>query len=547
MEAGAALVNTIINAGIDTAFTVPGESFLAVLECLRSNQNRIRLVSVRQEGGGSLAAHGYAQVNRKPAAVFVSRGPGATNASIGIHAAHQDSIPMVMFLGQVRSHMRGRESFQEIDPKTTFDSMTKAVLEPTTPEEMVKMARQAVELSQSGRPGPVVVVMPRDFGEAVIEGDIESQPFVREPILTNSENLEQFTLALSNSARPLILAGELARGETARNLLIDLSNKIGAPVLSAYRCQDIIDNNHIAYAGHLEINPVDYQNQLFENSDFIIVLGSRLDGITSREETLIPAEKKWAHIHPDSEILERFSASIQLQSDASVLLFEILKHLKTRSDDNFLWRSKAHDNYIKFSTPGAYPVEGLVDLSVVASTARELLPSDAIVLTDGGSYARWVHRFFRYDASLTQGGTASGAMGAGVPGAIGAALASNDDRIIVAFAGDGGFMMNGQELSTAVREQIPIKIIVCDNNVHGSILKGQIDKYGSKNAFGTVMESPDFAQIGRAYGAKSWTVKTTEEWQPAFKGALSHKGPALIHLVFDARDIAPYGNEKDAV
>ena len=185
MEAGAALVNTIINAEIDTAFTVPGESFLAVLEALRSNQNRIRLVSVRQEGGGSLAAHGYAQVKRKPAAVFVSRGPGATNASIGLHAAHQDSIPMVMFLGQVRSHMKGRESFQEIDPKTSFSSMSKTVLEPNSPEEMIKMTRQAIEISQSGRPGPVIVVMPRDFGEAEVDENIETKPYEREQVLSD--------------------------------------------------------------------------------------------------------------------------------------------------------------------------------------------------------------------------------------------------------------------------------------------------------------------------------------------------------------------------
>ena len=222
MEAGSALVNTIINAGVDTAFTVPGESFLAVLEALRSNQNRIRLVSVRQEGGGSLAAHGYAQVKRKPAAVFVSRGPGATNASIGLHAAHQDSIPMVMFLGQVRSHMKGRESFQEIDPKTSFSSMSKTVLEPNSPEEMIKMTRQAIEISQSGRPGPVVVVMPRDFGEAEVDENIESKPYEREQVLSDQKPLNELIDGLNNSVKPILLAGELARGENVRDLLVKL-------------------------------------------------------------------------------------------------------------------------------------------------------------------------------------------------------------------------------------------------------------------------------------------------------------------------------------
>ena len=547
MEAGAALVNTIINAGIDTAFTVPGESFLAVLEALRSNQNRIRLVSVRQEGGGSLAAHGYAQVKRKPAAVFVSRGPGATNASIGLHAAHQDSIPMVMFLGQVRSHMKGRESFQEIDPKTSFSSMSKAVLEPNSPQEMIKMTRQAIEISQSGRPGPVVVVMPRDFGEAEVDENIETKPYEREQVLSDQKPLNELIDGLNKSVKPILLVGELARGENVRDLLVKLSDKLEAPVISAYRCQDAVENHHPCYAGHLEINPVNYQDKLFRESDFIVVLGSRLDGITSREETLVKEDDKWAHIHPDNIVLQRFNADISVQSDVVPLLTDIMDRIEQKDNKDNVWRSEAHDDYLNFSTAGTYPVNGSVDLSYVAKTTRELLPSKSIVLTDGGSYARWIHRFFKFDAPLTQGGTASGAMGGGVPGAIGAYLASNDDRIIVAFVGDGGFMMSGQELSTAVREQIPIKIIVCDNNVHGSILKGQADKYGSENAFGTIMESPDFAQIGRAYGAKAWTVKTTEEWQPAFEEALSHDGPALIHLIFDAKDIAPYGNEKDAV
>ena len=547
MEAGAALVNTIINAGVDTAFTVPGESFLAVLEALRSNRNRIRLVSVRQEGGGSLAAHGYAQVKRKPAAVFVSRGPGAANASIGLHAAHQDSIPMVMFLGQVRSHMKGRESFQEIDPKTSFSSMSKTVLEPNSPQEMIKMTRQAIEISQSGRPGPVVVVMPRDFGEAEVDENIETKPYEREQVLSDQKPLNELIDGLNNSVKPLLLAGELARGENVRDLLVKLSDKLEAPVISAYRCQDAVENHHPCYAGHLEINPVNYQDKLFRESDFIVVLGSRLDGITSREETLVKEDDKWAHIHPDNIVLQRFNADISVQSDVVPLLTDIMDRIEQKDNKDNVWRSEAHDDYLNFSTAGTYPVNGSVDLSYVAKTARELLPSKSIVLTDGGSYARWIHRFFKFDAPLTQGGTASGAMGGGVPGAIGAYLASNDDRIIVAFVGDGGFMMSGQELSTAVREQIPIKIIVCDNNVHGSILKGQADKYGSENAFGTIMESPDFAQIGRAYGANAWTVKTTEEWRPAFEEALSHDGPALIHLIFDARDIAPYGNEKDAV
>ena len=547
MEAGAALVEALAVAGVDTAFTVPGESFLPVLEALRLNRNRIRLVSVRQEGGGSLAAHAFGQLSGKPAAVFVSRGPGATNASIGLHAAYQDSVPMVLFVGHVRSHMIGREAFQEIDHSTTFKSMSKAVFEPSTPEEMILMSRQAISLSISNRPGPVVVVMPRDFGDANIDFDPTKleQPSIQEK--RAEAPLEDIVKKLNQVKYPLIIAGELARQAGPRNFLSDFVKVLGAPILAAYRCQDIIDNSNEAYAGHLEINPVNYQNKLVEEADYIVVIGSRLDGITSREETLIPHNKPWAHIHIDSEVLNRFDSFQKAPCNVKSALSYITPKLNKASNDRLTWRERAHASYINFSKPGVFPVQGTMDLSKVAASARELLPDNAIVITDGGSYARWIHRFFKFKESLTQGGTASGAMGAGVPGSIGAALATNDGRPIIAFAGDGGFMMTGQELSTAVREKIPVKIIVCDNDVHGSIIKGQLDKYGVDHAFATIMESPDFVKIAEGYGAAAWVVETTDSWLPIFKKALEHDGPALIHLKFDARDIAPYGNEKDAV
>lgn len=547
MEAGAALVGALIDAGVDTAFTVPGESFLAVLEALRLSRNRIRLVSVRQEGGGSMAAHGYGQIRGMPAAVFVSRGPGATNASIGLHAAHQDSVPMVMFIGQVRSYMKGREAFQEIDPHSAFASMSKAVLEPSSPDQMAETTRRAIEISIAGRPGPVVVVMPRDFGEAEVTARPETGPVRRAAVGADDESLEALSAALNAAQRPLILAGELARQPAARDTLKSFAEALEAPILCGYRCQDVIDNAHPCYAGHLEINPVTYQGALVNDADFILVAGSRLDGITSREESLIPPGKNWAHLHADPAVLARFGADLQVLSDVAPALKAITPRLNGAPQARSAWRDAAHASYLTLSEAGDYPVHGDVDLAVVAAEAQAMLPDNAVVATDGGSYARWIHRFFRFSDPLTQGGTASGAMGGGVPGAIGAALASNDGRPIVAFAGDGGFMMSGQELSTAVREGIPVKIVVCDNNVHGSILKGQIDKYGSDHAFGTVMQSPDFAQIAKGYGAAAWTVRATSEWKPAFAAALAHDGPALIHVLFDARDIAPYGAEKDAV
>ena len=547
MEAGAALVGALIDAGVDTAFTVPGESFLAVLEALRLNRNRVRLVSVRQEGGGTLAANAYGAIRGVPAAVFVSRGPGATNAAIGLHTAHQDSVPMVLFIGQVRSHMKGREAFQEIDPHSAFASMTKAVLEPESADEMAKMARMAVEISVSGRPGPVVVVMPRDFGEIDVAPAPEKGVIERADVTADTGVLEDVAKAMNAADRPVILAGELARRPAARDALRAFAEASGAPVICGYRCQDVMDNAHAGYAGHLEINPVAYQDKLVGDADFICVIGSRLDGITSREEGMITRDRNWAHIHPDPAVLARFSASQQVLGDVEPTLSSLTASLTSPTAARLAWRDAAHDAFMAFSEPGSYPSHGEVDLAVVAAETRQMLPDNAVVLTDAGSSARWIHRFFRFREALTQGGTACGAMGAGVPGAIGAALATNDGRPIVAFAGDGSFLMSGQELSTAARERLPIKVVVCDNNVHGSILKGQLDKYGQDHAFGTVMDSPDFGKLAEGYGAAAWTVKSTAEWRPAFAAALAHEGPALIHVHTDPRDIAPYGGEKDAV
>ncbi len=547
MEAGAALIEALIDSGVDTAFTVPGESFLTALEALRLNRNRLRLISVRQEGGGSLAAHGYAQIKGFPAAVFVSRGPGATNASIGLHAAHQDSIPMVMFIGQVRSYMKGREAFQEIDPHSAFKSMTKAVLEPSSPDQLPEMTRQAIDISINGRPGPVVVVMPRDYGETDVCSPELKGPVTRNIIKAEPEQIKILCKALNTTNRLLVIAGELARSSRAKEALGRFMNQVQAPLLCAYRCQDVIDNFHPSYAGHLEINPVSYQTKLLQEAEFILVIGSRLDGITSREESLITKDKNWAHIYPDQNILDRFHSNISIYSDVELSLANILPKLKNVSVDRIVWRDKAHGQYLHLSEPGSYKAKGNIDLSIVAAQARKILPDNAVVVTDGGSYARWIHRFFRFRDTLTQGGTASGAMGGGVPGSIGAFLATNDGRPIVAFAGDGGFMMTGQELSTAVRENIPIKIIVCDNQIHGSIFKGQVDKYGEENVFGTIMGSPDFAQLARGYGATAWTVTDTLQWEATFKSALKNPGPSLIHLKVDTRDIAPYGAEKDAV
>tara|TARA_E500000178_G_scaffold321617_1_gene345652 strand:- start:338 stop:1978 length:1641 start_codon:yes stop_codon:yes gene_type:complete len=546
MDAGTALVECLIDCGLDTGFTVPGESFLPVLEALRQRRERFRLVSMRHEGGCTFAALGYSARAGKPALVMVSRGPGATNASIGIHAAHQDSQPMVMVIGHVRRHMRGREAFQEIDPVSMFASISKAVLMPETPADVSAMARQAVQLSMAGRPGPVILVLPRDLCEAEAEMPSLDGPEIPTPAAAPAADITALLGRFAAAKKPLIIAGELARRADIREPLADLARRLGAPVIAAYRCQDVLDNTDPAYAGHLEINPVSYQNRLLADADLVVALGSRLDGITSREETLLGDDiSRLVHIYPDSDVLQRFESSLAVACDVLPAVTALLA-AGLRAEADLTWQNTAHAAFLEFSAAGNVAVAGTSDLAKIAAATRQTLPPEALVLTDGGSFARWIHRYFHYAAPLTQGGSASGAMGASVPGAIGAALAAADHPV-VAFAGDGGFMMNGQELSTAVREGIKFVIIVCDNQVHGSILSGQSAKYGADKLYATEMGGPDFVGLAEAYGARGWRVDATADFPAVLTAALMAHEPALIHVTCDAADIVPYGPGKDAV
>ena len=491
---------------------------------------------MRHEGGCTFAALAYGARARKPAVAMVSRGPGATNAAIGVHAAHQDSVPMILMIGHVRRHMRGRESFQEIDATSMFASMSKGVFQPETPEQVISMAREAIALSMAGRPGPVVLVMPRDLGEAPApERAAVATGAGRAVVLPAPAAVAAMVDRLSAAEKPLILAGELARDPEARPTLSALAHRLGAPVLAAYRCQDVLDNHDPAFAGHLEINPVTYQNDALTAADAILVLGSRLDGITSREEALLADRpERLIHVYPDAVVLDRFASGLAVLGDVRAEFGGpdgVSGGGAAGRPGNGAWQSDLHQAYLRFSAPGGVAVQGNTDLAVLAEGAGDNLPEGAIVLTDGGSFARWVHRYYRYRGPLTQGGSASGAMGASVPGAIGAALAA-PGQPVVAFAGDGGFMMNGQELSTAVREGLKITVVVCDNQVHGSIISGQRAKYGDDKAYATVMGDPDFAALAEGYGAVGPASDADRGMAGGPRGRLGRRPPGV-----DPRDL----------
>jgi acetolactate synthase-1/2/3 large subunit len=316
--------------------------------------------------------------------------------------------------------------------------------------------------------------------------------------------------------------------------------------MSAYRQLDVFPNTHPAYAGHLEINRARFQRNAFSTSDLVIAVGTRLDGITTEDYTLLGPSQHLIHIYPDAQSVGRSNADAPVVANVRIALDELKKGLSPPTAERRNWRDQLHRDYLDFSTPGAIQVHGAVDMADVVSEVARALPEDSVILTDGGSFARWVHRYYRFSRPRTYAGPVSGAMGYGVPGAMGAALAR--PRVpIVAFVGDGSFMMTGQELLTAVEEGLPIKVIVCDNQAQGSILHAQWQQFGPGNDYATRTLSPDFVALARAYGVEARRVVRTEDFAEQFQAALLHGGPALLHVITDQRDIAPYAAGKDAV
>ena len=540
---GDVLIDTLIEHGVDTTFTVSGESFLAVLEALRRARNQIRLITTRHEGGGAFAAEAYGKLSGRPAALFVSRGPGAANAAIGVHTAKQDSTPMLLFIGHVRSTSQGREAFQEIDQAAMFSPIAKAVLQPNNSEQIAAVTARAIALATAGRPGPVVVILPRDLTDGPVRDTTIPGFRPRARVAPDPTTLAEAAAMIQRAERPLIIAGEMVSFDDAHDDLAKFAEAAGAAVMTAYRRQDCFPNDHPSYAGHLEINRLPYQRQALADADLMIAVGSRMDGITSEDGVLPYAHQPLIQIYPDGDVLANCQPYLSILSDAKNACLNLAGRLRPGSTAWCDGLNEAHGQSIK---PGAVNVHGAVDLARISASLHELAPAGTIILTDGGSFARWVHRYHSFTAPRTQAGPASGAMGYGVPGAIGARLAV-PGLPAIAFVGDGGFMMTGQELVTAVEQNIDLVVVVCDNGVHGSILEGQRQRFGPDHAYGTELTSPDFAALARAYGCAAWTVERTVDFDTALRGALAHSGPALIHLLTDDRDIAPFDRGPDAV
>ncbi|MGE0717664.1 MAG: thiamine pyrophosphate-dependent enzyme [Alphaproteobacteria bacterium] len=535
MSGGDALVATLVEHGVSQAFTVPGESFLAVLEGLRRARNRIRLVNARHEGAAAFAAEAYGKIALRPAAVFVSRGPGATNAAIGIHTAMQDSTPLLLFVGDVPRRVQDREAFQGVDYRRFFGAIAKAVIQPFGPEDVAEATARAWRTAMSGRPGPVVVVLPEDVTEAEIDAPAIPRPPATVAAAPSPDGIRQAAAAIAAARRPVIVFGEMIAFGRAHEALVRLAERAGAGALAAFRRQDCLPNDHWSYLGHLGLSRERYIREFWAGADVVIAAGSRMDDMTTEEFTFLRPDQTLIHIHPDPATAAASGAAIALPSEVAATMDAIAAALPEPPADRVAEVRRVHGLEATHAGFGQRPSIGAVDMVKVIEAVAAAVPPDTMIATDAGTFGSWVYRHYPWRRPFTQVAPEVGAMGAGVPGAIGAALARPDVPVVV-FVGDGGFMMTGQELATAVEEGIPVKAVLCDNAAYASILIHQHRRYGGEAYHGVTIRSPDFAAVARGYGVAAWTVRETAEFAPAFQAALAHDGPALVHVLTDVRD-----------
>jgi acetolactate synthase I/II/III large subunit len=535
---GEALVEALETHGADYVFCVPGESYLAALDALYAARDDIRLITCRQEGGAATMAEAYGKLTGKPGICFVTRGPGATNASIGVHTAFQDSTPMILFIGQAAQPHLDREAFQEIDFKAMFAPLAKWSAEIRDANRIPEYVARAFHTATSGRPGPVVLSIPEDVLSAPCTG-VAARAYQRSEPQASREAVRRAHAMLMRAEQPFLVLGGSGWNDEAIADIRKYVEALDLPVCTTFRAKDRFDNTHENYCGDLGIGADPALVARIEKSDLLMVVGARLGEMTTNGYTrLTPpvARQSLIHVHPSPDELNRVYQA-DLAIPASVSSFaraaaEITAPVRVS------WRGMRRDaraQYEAFAKP--VPAPGDVNPAEIFTWLTQRLPADAIIANGAGNYAAWLHRFYRYRAYPTLLGPTSGAMGYGVPAAIAAKLL-HPERIVVATAGDGCFLMNGQELATAVQYKAAIVVLVFDNGMYGTIRMHQERDYPG-HVIGTDLKNPDFMALAQAYGAEGFRVNATEEFAPAFEAALRARAPALIHIKLDPDAISP--------
>tara|TARA_A100001011_G_scaffold149115_1_gene157358 strand:+ start:4642 stop:6303 length:1662 start_codon:yes stop_codon:yes gene_type:complete len=542
-RAATVLANTLINHGVDRVFCVPGESYLALIDALYDTPD-IDVVTARHEGGASFMAVADAKITGKPGIVMVSRGPGATNASIGIHVSQQDAVPVIMFVGQVSREDRGRGAFQEIDYVKTYSDMTKWVIEVSDADKISECVQRAFVIAQSGTPGPVIISLPEDM--LLDETNIPAlTPVVISQPKPNMNDISKICEMIAIAKRPLIIAGGQIGGSAGRNALRTVSETWDIPVATAWRHQDLFNTNHPNFSCHLAFNMPPIFKETLNESDLIIGIGTRLGDVVTQGYKIPSAPQpiqKLIHIYNDTKPLGKvFQTDLAIVADATKTL-ELIATIdppeipKERPD----WISKAHAlSADKFKWELSNASDGVPFGNVVAHI-RNVAKDDAITTIDAGNFATFVHRLYDYKITNLQLAAVAGAMGMGVPAAVTAGLRAQN-RQVICFVGDGGFQMTGNEISIAVERNLKVRIIISNNSSLGTIRLYQEKLYPDRT-LATNMTNPDFSKIAKAYGIKSFRIENNTDIEKIIKQAFEVDGPSLIEVKSSLEYLAAYIN-----
>jgi len=534
---GGQLVVEMLEAnGVERVFTVPGESFLAVLDALHGSS--IDVTNARQEGGAAMMAEAWGKLTGRPGIAIVTRGPGATNAASGLHVAMQDSTPMILLIGQVARAHRGREAFQEIDYRAMFGSVVKWVDEIDDAARIPELMSRAFHVAMSGRPGPVVLALPEDMLSETAD-PARPEPFEAVetyPGLTQTAQLQKLLWA---AKRPFVIAGGARWSDKAVASLQRFAERFDLPVGVSFRRQGLFDHEHPNYAGDVGIGINPALARRIREADLLLLIGGRLGEMPSSNYSLIDVpepRQQLVHVHASAEELGRvYRPTLAIHATPNGFASQLdVVHPPVAigwSDET----RAANADYRAWSEPPARPVGG-TEMGAVLRHLRETLPADSILTNGAGNYAGWLHRYYRFRRPGTQLAPTSGSMGYGVPAAVAAKL-RHPERTVIAFAGDGCFQMTGQEFGTAVQEGAAILVIVVDNGMYGTIRAHQERHYPGRVA-ATNLVNPDFAALARAYGGHGETVRTTEAFSPALERALASGKPAILHVLTDPEAIS---------
>ncbi|MDK3022653.1 thiamine pyrophosphate-binding protein [Cupriavidus taiwanensis] len=535
-----ALLSVFAANGIDRVFLVPGESYLGILDAL-SDFPDIDVVTCRHEGGAGFMACADGRLTRRPGVVMVSRGPGATNASIAVHTAQQDAVPLILVIGQIPKADLRKEAFQEIAYQEMYGSIAKWVVEVTDPAMLAEAAFKAIRIATSGTPGPVVLVVPED-----IQHQEAAQPTWRavphDATAPSAETVGKVAALLNGARQPLIIAGGALDSVGGRRALKELAERCHVPVAVSFRQHDIFPNEHLLFAGDLGlVNPKD-QIATFESSDLIIALGTRFGDITSQGYTFpkLPAPSQTlVHVYADPHIVGlHFAPTVGLVCDPAQFAALLAEQVSTAvSDERKAWAKRLNDIYKCISAwPDPEVSDGIPFVKVVQSLSR-MAPADTVICLDAGTFAAPVYRHFPFSFPQRLMAPLSGAMGYGTPSAVASQLRLKG-ATVVCMVGDGGFLMTGNEMIAAVERKLPILFILANNNCYGSIRVHQELTYKDRH-LGTTLSNPDFVSLARSFGVEAERVEVLEEVDAAIERGLAAKGPYLIEVHASLAAILP--------